>query len=215
MPLKIHVLPAGPIETNAYLVSDSARGEAVLIDAPGDVWSFVKAVLARESCKLTELWITHGHWDHMQGAAEVVREAGAKVSAHIDDKVLLETPGVMEVFLPEAIRLDPVKADRWVRHGEVIEALGRKWEVRHVPGHCPGSVLFWCAAEGVAFSGDAIFQGGVGRTDFPGGSFAMLEKSIREQIYTLPEKTVLFPGHGEATDVATERATNPFVRGLA
>jgi len=213
MPLKVHVLPSGPIETNAYLLSDAERGEAVLVDAPGDVWPAVKSVLAREACKLTELWITHGHWDHMQGAAEVARETGAKVSAHIDDKILLETPGVMEVFLPGTIRLAPVKTDRWVNQGEVIEALGRKWEVRHVPGHCPGSVLFWCEAEGLAFSGDAIFQGGVGRTDFPGGSFDVLEKSIREWIYTLPAKTVLFPGHGEATDVATEKASNPFVKG--
>lgn len=213
MPLKIHVLPAGPIETNAYLLADSERGEAVLVDAPGDVWRDVKPILAAEGLKLTELWITHGHWDHMQGAAEVVRETGAQVSAHIDDKVLLETPGVMEVFLPGTIRLHPVKTDRWVKQGETLQALGREWEVRHVPGHCPGSVLFWCAAERVAFCGDAIFQGGVGRTDFPGGSFEMLEKSIRGRIYTLPAATVLFPGHGEATDVATERASNPFVRG--
>lgn len=213
MSLKTHVLPAGPIETNAYLLTDAARGEAVLVDAPGDVWADVAPILEREGCKLTELWLTHGHWDHMQGAAEVVKQTGAKVSAHADDKVLLETPGVMEVFLPGTIRLQPVKTDRWVAQGEVIEALGRKWEVRHVPGHCPGSVLFWCEAEGVAFSGDAIFQGGVGRTDFPGGSMAMLEKSIRERIYTLPAATRLYPGHGDATSVAEEKATNPFVRG--
>lgn len=213
MPLKIHVLPAGPIETNAYLVSDTARGEAVLIDAPGDVWGDVKTLLERENCRLTELWITHGHWDHMQGAAEVARESGAKVSAHLDDKVLLETPGVMEVFLPGRIRLHPVTVDRWVVQGDVLDALGRRWEVRHVPGHCPGNVLFWCETEGAAFVGDAIFRGSVGRTDFPGGSMDVLTKSIREQIYTLPDKTVLLPGHGEPTDVATEKATNPFVRG--
>lgn len=213
MSLKIHVLPAGPIETNAYLLTESARGEAVLVDAPGGVWELAAQVLAQEGCKLSELWITHGHWDHMQGAAEVVKESGAKVSAHADDKVLLETPGVMEVFLPGTIRLLPVKTDRWVAQGDVLEALGRQWEVRHVPGHCPGSVLFWCAAEGLAFSGDAIFQGSVGRTDFPGGSMAVLEKSIREQIYTLPDRTVLFPGHGESTSVAAEKATNPFVKG--
>jgi glyoxylase-like metal-dependent hydrolase (beta-lactamase superfamily II) len=213
MSLKIHVLPAGPIETNAYLLTDAARGEAVLVDAPGDVWADVEPILAREACRLGELWLTHGHWDHMQGAAEVVRRSGAKVSAHVDDKVLLETPGVMEVFLPGTIRLAPVRTDRWVNQGEPIEAIGRKWEVRHVPGHCPGSVLFWCEAEGVAFSGDAIFQGSVGRTDFPGGSMKVLEKSIRERIYTLPDATRLYPGHGDATTVAAEKATNPFVRG--
>lgn len=213
MPLKIHVLPAGPIETNAYLLTDAARGEAVLVDAPGDVWAEVEPILRGEGCKLTELWITHGHWDHMQGAAEVVKAAGAKVSAHADDKVLLETPGVMEVFLPGTIRLAPVKTDRWVKQGDVLEALGQKWEVRHVPGHCPGSVLFWCEAGRLAFSGDAIFQGSVGRTDFPGGSMAVLEKSIRERIYTLPDQTTLYPGHGHATTVAAEKAANPFVRG--
>lgn len=213
MPLKIHVLPAGPIETNAYLLTDASRGEAVLVDAPGGVWSMVEQVLAAEGCRLIELWLTHGHWDHMQGAAEVVKASGARVSAHGDDKILLETPGVMEVFLPSTIRLAPVKTDRWVQDGELVEALGRKWEVRHVPGHCPGSVLFWCGAEGVAFSGDAIFQGGVGRTDFPGGSMAVLEKSIRERIYTLPDETELYPGHGDETTVAIEKASNPFVRG--
>jgi hydroxyacylglutathione hydrolase len=213
MPLKIHVLPAGPIETNAYLLTDADRGEAVLVDAPGGVWAEVKPILEHEGCKMTELWLTHGHWDHMQGADEVVKATGAKVSAHADDKILLETPGVMEVFLPSTIRLLPVKTDRWVTQGQVVDALGRKWELRHVPGHCPGSVLFWCEAEGLAFSGDAIFQGSVGRTDFPGGSMAVLEKSIRERIYTLPDKTVLYPGHGDATSVAAEKATNPFVRG--
>ncbi len=213
MSLKLHVFPAGPIETNAYLLTDAARGEAVLIDAPGEVWPEVEPVLKSEGCELKELWLTHGHWDHMQGAAEVVKATGAKVSAHADDKVLLETPGVMEVFLPGAVRLEPVKTDRWVAQGDVLEALGRKWEVRHVPGHCPGSVMFWCAAEGVAFCGDAIFRRGVGRTDFPGGSMAMLEKSIRGQIYTLPDDTALYPGHGYATTVAEEKAGNPYVRG--
>lgn len=213
MSLQLHVLPAGPIETNAFLLTEDTRGEAVLVDAPGQIWELVKPILARTGCRLTELWITHGHWDHMQGAAEIVKETGAKVSAHRDDQILLETPGVMEVFLPSTIRLHPVKTDRWVVDGDGIEALGRRWEVRHVPGHCPGSVLFWSEADGLAFSGDAIFQGGVGRTDFPGGSMAKLEKSIRERIYTLPDATRLFTGHGDATTVAEEKATNPFVRG--
>lgn len=213
MSLQLFTLPAGPIETNAYLLTDVARGEAVLIDAPGDVWRVVEPILEQSGCRLTELWLTHGHWDHMQGVAEVVAASKARVSAHPDDKILLETPGVMEVFLPGTIRLAPVKVDRWLAKGDKLEALGREWEVRHVPGHCPGSVLFWCAAEGVAFSGDAIFQGAVGRTDFPGGSMKRLEESIRGQIYTLPDATTLYPGHGDATTVAEEKAGNPYVRG--
>ncbi len=213
MPFKLHTLPAGPIETNAYLLTDAVRGAAVLLDAPGGVWAQVEPILAREKCTLGELWLTHGHWDHMQGVDEVVRATGAKVSAHPDDKVLLETPGVMEVFLPSTIRLAPVRVDRWLTQSDRLDALGCAWEVRHVPGHCPGSVLFWCEAEGLAFVGDAIFKRGVGRTDFPGGSLSMLGKSIRGQIYGLPAATVLYPGHGDVTTVEEEKAGNPFVRG--
>ena len=213
MSLQIHVLPAGPIETNAYLLIDSSRGEAVLIDAPGDVWKQVSPLLAAANCCLVELWLTHGHWDHMQGVAEVVAATGARVSAHLDDRILLETPGVMEVFLPSSIRLAAVRTDRWLADGDRFEALGLTWEARHVPGHCPGSLLFWCEEKGVAFCGDAIFKGGVGRTDFPGGSMVVLDKAIRARIYTLPSETLLYPGHGEDTTVVAERAGSPFVRG--
>jgi glyoxylase-like metal-dependent hydrolase (beta-lactamase superfamily II) len=213
MSLQIHVLPAGPIETNAYLLIDSSRGEAVLIDAPGDVWKQVSPLLAAAKCCLVELWLTHGHWDHMQGVAEVVAATGARVSAHLDDRILLETPGVMEVFLPSSIRLAAVRTDRWLADGDRFEALGLTWEARHVPGHCPGSLLFWCEEKGVAFCGDAIFKGGVGRTDFPGGSMVVLDKAIRARIYTLPSETLLYPGHGEDTTVVAERAGSPFVRG--
>ena len=85
--------------------------------------------------------------------------------------------------------------------------------MRHVPGHCPGSVLFYFATAGVAFVGDALFNGGVGRTDLPGGDYAELERSIRTQIYTLPSNTVVYPGHGPATTVGDEKSLNPFVRG--
>lgn len=212
MPLTLHILPAGPIETNAYLLTDAARGEAILVDAPEAVWADVKPILEKEACVLTELWLTHGHWDHMQGVDEIVRATGAKVTAHPADKVLLETPGVMEVFLPSSIRLTPVRVDHWVEHGARLNALGREWEVRHVPGHCPGSVLYWCEAEGLAFSGDTILDGATGRVDFPHCGMPQLERSIREQIYTLPDDTVLLPGHYEPTKVGIEKRTNSVVR---
>ena len=209
--MKLYVVPAGSIRTNAYLLTAPERGEAVLIDAPGGVWPQIAPVLAAEQCRLTELWITHGHWDHMQGAAEVVRATGAKVSAHPADRALLETPEVMGIFLEEGETLEPVHVDRWLGPGDRLEALGTVAEVRHVPGHCPGNVLFYFAAEGAAFVGDALFAGSVGRTDLPGGSFEVLERSIREQIYPLPEETVVYPGHGHDTTVGAERSTNPYV----
>ena len=221
--MNVHVLPAGPIQTNAYLLTAPERGEAVLIDAPGDVWDDVEPILKKEKCRLTELWLTHGHWDHTQGGAAVVRATGAKVRAHADDRVLIETPEIMERFMGERMNLEAIRVDFWVAQGERFPALGGDVEVRHVPGHCPGNVLFYFrsfaaaaeggAATGAAFVGDALFNGSVGRADLPGGDFAQLEKSIRGQIYTLPENTVVFPGHGPKTTVAHERATNPYVRG--
>ena len=210
--MNVYVLPAGPIETNAYLLTAPERGEAVLIDAPGDVWAEVAERLAADAVRLTELWITHGHWDHTQGAAEVVRQSGAMVRAHSADRPLIETPEVMSAFLGGQIRLEAVEVDRWLNDDERFQALGLEVEVRHVPGHCPGNILFHLPAAKAAFVGDAIFAGSVGRTDLPGGSMEVLEQSIRQRIYTLPPETELHPGHGPSTTVARERATNPFVR---
>lgn len=213
MTMKIHTLPAGPIETNAYLLTDAVRGEAVLIDAPGEIWALVEPILVREKCKLTELWLTHGHWDHTQDAAKVVRASGAKTRGHVDDKHFFEAPQIMSAFLSSRIALEPLAIDDWVKQGDQFEALGRTVEVRHVPGHCPGNVLFYFAHEGAAFVGDALFAGSVGRTDLPGGSRDVLVKAIREQIYTMPHETVVYPGHGPDTTVGVEKAGNPYVRG--
>jgi hydroxyacylglutathione hydrolase len=209
----LHVIPAGPIQTNAYLLVAPERGEALLIDAPGGIWAQVAPVLARHQCRLTELWITHGHWDHTQGAAEVLRATGAVCRAHEADRLLLETPQVMSEFMGEELDLEPVAVSAWLRPGEKLAALGLEAEVRHVPGHCPGNVLFHFPAARAAFVGDALFAGGIGRTDLPGGDFAELERSIRTQIYPLPPDTAVYPGHGPATTVAQEKALNPFVRG--
>lgn len=211
--MRLHVIPAGPIQTNAYLLTAPERAEALLIDAPAGVWADVEPVLTQEKCRLLALWITHGHWDHTQGGAEVVRRSGARVFAHRDDQVLIETPEVMERFMGESLALEPIAVDQWIGQGDSLSALGLDAEVRHVPGHCPGNVLFYFAAARAAFVGDALFAGSVGRTDLPGGSFEMLEQSVRSQIYTLPDSTVVYPGHGPDTTVGAEKATNPYISG--
>ncbi len=209
--VKIHVLPSGPIQTIGYLLTEASLGTAVLVDAPGGILAKIRPLLAKEGCKLVELWLTHGHWDHMQDGAAVKRETGAVVRAHAADQGLIETPEIMEGFMGQRLGLEGVKVDQWVQGGDRLEALGRTFEVRHVPGHCPGNVLFHQAEAKVALVGDALFNSGVGRWDLPGGSFALLEKSIREQIYTLPDATVVLPGHGERTTVGAEKETNPYV----
>ena len=209
--MNVHVLPSGPIATNAYLLTAPELREAVLVDAPGGIWPQIEPLLAAEQCRLGEIWLTHGHWDHTQGGAEVVRATGARVRAHEADRLLIENPEVMEMFMIPGTRQGPLKIDLLVQPGQRWTALGETVEVRHVPGHCPGNVLFYFAAQHAAFVGDALFHSGVGRTDLPGGSMELLERSIREQIFTLPDDTVVYPGHGPETTVGAEREGNPFV----
>jgi glyoxylase-like metal-dependent hydrolase (beta-lactamase superfamily II) len=200
--VKIHVLPSGPIQTIGYLLTESALGEAVLVDAPGGILEKIKPLLAAEGCTLKELWLTHGHWDHTQESARVKRD-------------LIETPQLMEKFMGAKLGLEPVAVDVWVEPGDRLKALGREFEVRHVPGHCPGNVLFYEPRAKAALVGDALFNRGVGRWDLPGGSFDELARSIREQIYTLPDDTVVFPGHGPRTTVGEEKSGNPYVASVA
>ena len=214
-PVKIHALPSGPIQTIGYLLTDAKLGEAVLVDAPGDILARIQPLLEQEGCTLTELWLTHGHWDHMQDGAMVKEETGALVRAHREDQGMIETPEAMEGFMGARLGLKGVKVDAWVGQGDRLKALGREFEVRHVPGHCPGNVLFYQAEARAALVGDALFNRGVGRWDFPGGSFDVLARSIREQIYTLPDATVVWPGHGPRTTVGDEKEHNPYVAALA
>jgi glyoxylase-like metal-dependent hydrolase (beta-lactamase superfamily II) len=213
--VKIHVLPSGPIQTIGYLLLEPALGEAVLVDAPGGILAKIQPLLAGAGCTLKELWLTHGHWDHTQAAAEVVRETKALVRGHRDDRALFETPEIMEERMGRKLGLEPVKIDEWVGQGDRVLALGREFEIRHVPGHCPGNVLFYQAEMKSAFVGDALFKAGVGRWDFPGGDFDLLAKSIREQIYSLPDDTIVFPGHGPRTTVGSEKSGNPYVAAVA
>lgn len=213
--VKIHVLPSGPIQTIGYLLTEPKTGEAVLVDAPGDILAKIQPLLIKDGCSLKELWLTHGHWDHMQDGEAVRKATGALVRAHRADQGLIETPEIMEGFMGKKMGLSGVKVDAWVEQGDRLTALGRDFEVRHVPGHCAGNVLFYQAAAKAALVGDALFNGGVGRWDLPGGSYDLLAKSIREQIYTLPDDTVVFPGHGPRTTVGAEKAGNPYVAMVA
>lgn len=213
--VKIHVLPSGPIQTIGYLLTDTSRGEAVLVDAPGGILAKIQPLLAQAGCALKELWLTHGHWDHTQEAAKLVQVTSARVLGHIDDRILFENPAIMEERMGHKLGLEPLQVDRWVTPGDHLDALGRQFAVRHVPGHCPGNVLFYQPEGKVAFVGDALFKAGVGRWDLPGGSFDLLAKSIREQIYTLPDDTIVFPGHGPRTTVGAEKTGNPYVAAAA
>ena len=209
--MKLRAMPAGPLETNAYLLSDTDAGKAVLVDAPVELWEHAEPVLKEDGCELVGLLLTHAHYDHIGDAAKI-HGMGVPTWGHLDDRAMYENPEMMRALAyPPDTPLDPVKIDHWVDEGDTFELMGQSFEVRHVPGHCPGNILFYVDALSIVFVGDALFAGSIGRTDFPGGSFELLEKSIRERIYTLPDDTRVLPGHGPTTTVGEEKRTNPFV----
>jgi len=199
----------GPLQMNAWLLLDHASGDAALID-PGDEVPRLLDRIDNSGCQLRWLLATHGHFDHVAGAAEVQQQHDLPLRLHPADEFLVENmPQHQALYgLPKTAvpRMDPSLCD-----GDVITLGACSLNVLHVPGHSPGQVMYvW---DGHAIVGDCLFAGSIGRTDLPGGSFAVLEASIREKIYVLPGDTQIHPGHGPDTTVDRERRTNPFVSG--
>lgn len=201
-----------PIGTNAFALIDPDLKECVIIDAPAEAYAWATRVAQQHDCKIVALILTHGHWDHILDGHKFA-EAGIPTYGHKDDALMFADPAIMASYAMPGIDLREVPIDHWVRPGDQLSLLNTRMEVRHVPGHCPGNILIHIESESAAFVGDVIFAGSVGRYDLPGGDVAVLSRSIKEQVYTLPNATKLYPGHGPNTTVAREKADNPFVKG--
>jgi len=223
--LEIIPLILGPVSTNCYLIADSDSGEAAVIDPAWD-GQVILAEAIKRGWKIGQLWYTHAHFDHFGGAAEIASTLNASadpahrmalstnslpvVALHPLDHPLWQNQGGAPLFgMHIELGPEPTVA---LAHGQILHLGNIEFEVRHTPGHTPGHVVFYCAKEAVLFSGDLIFQGGVGRSDLPGGNWEALERSIREQVYTLPDETRLLSGHGGKSTVGEEKHANPFVR---
>jgi hydroxyacylglutathione hydrolase len=208
MPIESFVL--GLAQTNAYLVADPASGEAAVVD-PAWEGATIQAAAERHGWHITQLWFTHAHFDHIGGAAVLVKGLlpAPSQALHPDDLPLWRAQGGAPLF---GLRFDAgPEPGVALAHGQILKLGALEFEVRHTPGHTPGHVLFYCASEGVMFCGDVIFAGGIGRTDLPGGDYATLLHSIHSQVLNLPAETRLLPGHGEETTVGWEKRWNPFL----
>jgi glyoxylase-like metal-dependent hydrolase (beta-lactamase superfamily II) len=208
--MKIFSQALGIASTNPYLFLDEELGKAVLFDAPEGTFDLVEEIRSENPFELKALYLTHGHFDHMLDGWRF-SEMGIPVYGHKDDQLLFEQPDVEKLVAFGDMDLRPVKIDHWVTPGEPLEILGHSVEVRHVPGHCPGNILFYIPDQKLAIVGDAIFAGSYGRTDLPGGNISILANSIKNEIFTLPDETNLLSGHGPVTSVEREKHTNPIV----
>ncbi len=205
----IKAIPAGPFGTNAYLFGQEDSSETVLIDTPPGSYNEIMTELSKRQRELTAVIITHPHFDHTLDAP-IFSNAGITLYAHPEAISGIQKPETLGLIpepeggFPECGEIRSLKID------EIIQLAGMDLESLNVPGHSDGSVAI--SLSGHCFVGDVIFQGSVGRTDLPGGNFDVLEESIQTKIYTLPDDTMLYPGHGPVTSVGAEKRSNPFVR---
>ncbi len=207
---EVVTLTNGAFVENCYLVIDRARGEAVIVD-PGDDAALFLDRLRAEGVTLTGIWLTHAHLDHVLGVARVAEATGAEIWLHPADRPLYDRiPDQAAVWMQQRVAAPP-PPQHALAHGDVVTVGTHRFGVRHVPGHSPGSVAF--VGEGMAFVGDALFAGSVGRVDLPGGDGAALLESITDQLLTLSDETVVYSGHGPATTIGQERGSNPFLTG--
>ncbi len=206
--MDIQTFVVGPLQSNCYLVIDERSRRAAVID-PGMGSDPVLEAVRRSGLQLDSVIITHGHFDHVYSTGLFKAEAGALIMMHPDDLPLLqEVPHTARFFGFKAP--EPPQPDRLVREGDLIPVGGLALRVLETPGHTPGGISLH--ADTAVFVGDTLFAGSIGRTDLNGGSLELLLRSIDTRLLTLPDRTVVYPGHGPATSVGVERRDNPFLR---
>lgn len=212
--LNIATVVSVPFDENSYIVWKSGDPWAIVID-PGLQPGEILAVLDQRKLELQAIWLTHGHADHIAGnAALKKRYPEVPILIHPLDEAKLTDPW-QNLSAQFGLELVSPPADRLINEGEVLEVGGIKWRIAHLPGHCRGHVVF--VSEGleptVVLAGDTLFNGSVGRSDFPDGNSSDLMNGIREKLYTLPDSTIILPGHGPSTTIGDEKESNPYVQG--
>jgi glyoxylase-like metal-dependent hydrolase (beta-lactamase superfamily II) len=212
--LQIQTIVSLPFEENTYIVWRDDQREALVID-PGLDPEAILAFLDEQSLTVAAILNTHGHADHIAGnEAMKQRFPDAPLIIGVNDAAMLRDAD-LNLSAKFGLPILSPAADRTVMEGDLLELAGIRLEVYDIPGHSPGHVVFVVREEPpVVFGGDVLFRGSIGRTDFPAGSFDQLAEGIRKNLYTLPDDSVIYPGHGPVTKVGFEKRTNPFVKML-
>ncbi len=208
--MKYRIIPVTAFQQNCTLIWCEETLKAAVVDPGGDL-ERIQSAVASEGVQVEKILLTHGHIDHAGGTAELARTLGVPVEGpHKDDKFWLDAlPQQAQMFnFPAAGLFTP---ERWLEDGDKVTVGNESLSVLHCPGHTPGHVVFYQPAAKLALVGDVLFQGSIGRTDFPKGDHATLVRSIREKLFPLGDDIAFIPGHGPMSTFGQERATNPFV----
>jgi hydroxyacylglutathione hydrolase len=208
--MKFGIIPVTAYQQNCSLVWDENTMEAAVIDPGGDI-ARIEAALNKTKTKLTKIWCTHGHLDHVGAVQDVADRFGVPIEGpHIEDKFWIDDlPRWCEMAgFPPARAFTPT---RWLNDGDTVSVGAETFQVLHCPGHTPGHVVFYHQGGRLAIVGDVLFQGSIGRTDFPKGDHDTLIASIRNKLWPLGDDVQFVPGHGPMSTFGDERATNPFV----
>jgi hydroxyacylglutathione hydrolase len=209
-PLGVFVTPVTPLQQNCTTVWCTGTNKAAVID-PGGAVDQVLAEIGRRGLTLDQIWITHGHLDHAGGAAEMKEKTGVSIiGPQEEDLFWIEgIPRQGQMYgLPEARTFAP---DRWLNDGDTVTLGETTWDIIHAPGHTPGHIVFFNRASGFAQVGDVLFQGSIGRTDFPRGDHDTLLRSITQKLWPLGDGVTFVPGHGPISTFGAERQSNPYV----
>lgn len=206
--MEIKSMPVGPMGANCYIVSCSETKETAVIDPGGDAGKILRH-LQNSGLKLKYIINTHGHIDHIEANEELRDKTGAKLLIHEQEAQLLEDSNLnLSAFMGAPITQKP--ADQLLREGDEIVLGEVKLKVLHTPGHTKGGISL--VTEGAVFTGDTLFAGSIGRTDFPGGSFDEIIDSIKRKLLVLPDNMQVYPGHMGTSTIAQEKKYNPFLR---
>jgi hydroxyacylglutathione hydrolase len=207
--LAINRYELGPIGTNCYVVRVDPQATVAIVVDPGADAERVLTELSKSGARCEAILITHGHWDHLGGVADLAEASGAPVHMAEDERVLLED---VNSFTPPGVELRPYTPDVLLQGDESLDLAGISLQTLRVPGHSPAHLAYY--ADGALFSGDLLFAGSVGRTDLPGAEWDQLVESIKLLADRFPPETVVCSGHGPETTLGTELARNPFLAEL-